>query len=52
MLPPAYRCRDQTSKGPTGPFNKQKLLKFIENQAKQEKDWEQNKSYVKETKGV
>ncbi|XP_046578493.1 tropomodulin-like isoform X2 [Haliotis rubra] len=51
LLPPNLRCRDQTSKDPTGPFNRQKLLKFIENQAKQEKDWEQNKAYVKETKG-
>ncbi|XP_046331905.1 tropomodulin-like isoform X1 [Haliotis cracherodii] len=51
LLPPGLRCRDQTSKEPTGPFNRQKLLKFIENQAKQEKDWEQNKSYVKETRG-
>lgn len=51
LLPPSQRSRDQTDKAPTGPFNRQKLLEFLEKKAKTEKDWEQNKTYVKEHKG-
>lgn len=40
MLPPSQRCRDQTSKEPTGPFHREQLLKYLEDQAKNEKDWE------------
>ncbi|VDM61381.1 unnamed protein product, partial [Angiostrongylus costaricensis] len=40
MLPPSQRCRDQTSKTPTGPYKRDQLLKFLEDQAKKEKDWE------------
>ncbi|ETN85504.1 Tropomodulin [Necator americanus] len=40
MLPPSQRCRDQTNKTPTGPFKRDHLLKFLEEQAKNEKDWE------------
>ncbi|KAL6730470.1 hypothetical protein Aduo_001445 [Ancylostoma duodenale] len=40
MLPPSQRCRDQTDKSPTGPFKRDHLLKFLEEQAKNEKDWE------------
>uniref|UniRef100_A0A1I7WB38 Tropomodulin n=1 Tax=Heterorhabditis bacteriophora TaxID=37862 RepID=A0A1I7WB38_HETBA len=40
MLPPSQRCRDQTTKAPTGPFKREQLLKFLEDQAKNEKDWE------------
>lgn len=40
MLPPSQRCRDQTTKAPTGPFKRDHLLKFLEEQAKNEKDWE------------
>lgn len=50
-LPPSERCRDQTKKKPTGPFNRDQLIKFLEDQGKNEKDWEQNKPFVKETKG-
>ena len=52
LLPPSQRCRNQTDKEPTGPFNRQKLLEFLEKKAKTEKDWEQNKPYVKEQKGA
>jgi tropomodulin len=50
-LPPSERCRDQTKKKPTGPYNRDRLIKFLEDQGKNEKDWEQNKAYVKETRG-
>ncbi|KJH53267.1 Tropomodulin [Dictyocaulus viviparus] len=40
MLPPSQRCRDQTDKTPTGPYKRDHLLKFLEDQAKSEKDWE------------
>ncbi|XP_059140566.1 tropomodulin-1-like [Physella acuta] len=51
LLPPSQRCRDQTSKSATGPFNRQKLLHFLEEKAKQEKDWENNVPFTKEVKG-
>ncbi|XP_041356329.1 tropomodulin-1-like isoform X2 [Gigantopelta aegis] len=51
LLPPGQRCRNQTEKDPTGPFNRKKLLSFLEKQAKDDKDWEQNKPFVKEVKG-
>ncbi|CAB3410675.1 unnamed protein product [Caenorhabditis bovis] len=40
MLPPSQRCRDQTSKTPTGPYKRENLLKFLEEKAKTEKDWD------------
>jgi tropomodulin len=42
LLPPSQRCRDQTDKEPTGPFKREKLLKHLEESAKNEKDWEEN----------
>lgn len=41
MLPPHARCKDQTDKKPTGPYQRDKLLKYLEEQAKGEKDWEE-----------
>ena len=29
LLPPSQRCRDQTTKAPTGPFDREKLIKFV-----------------------
>lgn len=49
-LPARERCREQTKKAPTGKYNRDNLLKFLEDQAKSEKDWD-TKVYVKETKG-
>ncbi|EFO90715.1 CRE-UNC-94 protein [Caenorhabditis remanei] len=40
MLPPSQRCRDQTDKEPTGPYKRDNLLKFLEEKAKTEKDWD------------
>lgn len=39
-LPASDRCRPQTDKEPTGPYNRKKLIKFLEEQAKKEKDWD------------
>lgn len=50
-MPPSERCRDQTKKKPTGPYDRSKLIKYLEDQGKKEKDWEQNKAFVKETRG-
>ena len=51
-LPPSERMRNQTDKEPTGPFNRRKLIKFIEEQGKNEKDWEEARPYKKETRGA
>lgn len=40
-LPANERCRDQTTKAPTGPLNREKLMKFIEKKAREEKDWDE-----------
>ncbi|GMR53465.1 hypothetical protein PMAYCL1PPCAC_23660 [Pristionchus mayeri] len=50
MLPPSQRCRDQTTKEPTGPFQRDKLLTFLEETAKGEADWEECVPYVAGTK--
>ena len=50
-MPPSERCKEQTKKKPTGPYNRDRLIKFLEDQGRNEKDWEQNKSYVKEVRG-
>lgn len=41
LLPPSQRCRNQTTKQPTGPFQREKLLLFLEESAKKEEDWEE-----------
>ncbi|XP_060075182.1 tropomodulin-1-like [Ylistrum balloti] len=51
FLPPSQRMKPQTTKDPTGPYKREKLLAFLEKKAKEEKDWEQVKPYVKETRG-
>ncbi|PAV85293.1 hypothetical protein WR25_03589 [Diploscapter pachys] len=40
MLPPSQRCKDQTTKTATGPYKRENLLKFLEDKAKSEKDWD------------
>ncbi|GAU94139.1 hypothetical protein RvY_05966-2 [Ramazzottius varieornatus] len=44
-LPANERCRDQTTKAPTGPLNREKLMKFIEKKAREEKDWDEAVPY-------
>lgn len=50
-IPPSERCRYKTEKEPTGPFDRQALLEYLETTAKEEKDWEEFRPYVKETRG-
>ena len=50
-LPARERCRDQTKKQPTGKYDREHLIKFLEEQGRNEKDWESVKPFVKETKG-
>lgn len=47
-MPASERMKPQTTKEPTGPYKRNELLKFLENQGKNEKDWEQNKPFIKE----
>lgn len=51
LLPPSQRCRDQTTKMPTGPYDREKLLKFLIDKAKAEKDWEEAVPYEKKIRG-
>ncbi|CAG2199773.1 TMOD [Mytilus edulis] len=52
LLPPSDRMKNQTDKSATGPFSRQKLLKWLEEKAKNEKDWELIKPYVGEKRAV
>jgi hypothetical protein len=45
-LPASDRCKTQTTKAPTGSYDRTKLLGFLTEQGKSEKDWEEQKSYV------
>lgn len=45
LLPPSQRCKDQTTKGPTGPLNRKHLLDYLETKAKEEEDWPELKPY-------
>lgn len=51
LLPPSQRCRNQTEKAPTGPFDRDRLIKFLRDQAAKEKDWEEAVPYEKKTRG-
>ena len=51
MVPPSDRCRYKTDKLPSGPFDRKKLLDFLEKKAKEEKDWDDARPYSKETRG-
>uniref|UniRef100_A0AC35TGT6 Tropomodulin n=1 Tax=Rhabditophanes sp. KR3021 TaxID=114890 RepID=A0AC35TGT6_9BILA len=50
LLPPSQRCRDQTDKSATGGFDRDKLLKYLEEQSAKEKDWEEVVPYTPGTK--
>jgi tropomodulin len=45
-LPASDRCKPQTNKEATGVYERAKLLDFLTEQGKNEKDWEQHKPYV------
>ncbi|CAL8083694.1 unnamed protein product [Calicophoron daubneyi] len=51
LLPPSQRCRDQTTKVPTGPYNREKLLRYLIERAKAEKDWDEVVPYEKKIRG-
>lgn len=40
-MPPSQRSKNQTTKAPTGPYQRDRLLKYLEESAKKEKDWEE-----------
>ncbi len=45
-LPASERCKQQTTKAATGKYDRAKLLEFLTEQGKNEKDWDHYKSYV------
>lgn len=45
LLPPSQRCKDQTTKVPTGPLNRKKLLEFLKTYAMEQEDWPEIKPY-------
>ncbi|CAF1082121.1 unnamed protein product [Adineta ricciae] len=45
-LPASDRCKSQTKKSATGPYDRNKLLTFLTEQGQNEKDWEEQKPYV------
>ncbi|CDS41704.1 tropomodulin [Echinococcus multilocularis] len=51
LLPPSQRCRDQTTKAPTGPFNRENLIKFLVEKAKNDPDWDEAVPYEKKIRG-
>ena len=50
-MPPSERCKYRLDKSPTGPFNRKKLIAFLEKKAKEEKDWDEVKPFTKEIRG-
>uniref|UniRef100_A0A8C7X0N2 Tropomodulin 4 (muscle) n=1 Tax=Oryzias sinensis TaxID=183150 RepID=A0A8C7X0N2_9TELE len=51
MLPAGFRQRDQTKKGPTGPFDREALLQHLEKQAMEFPDREDLVPFTGEKKG-
>ncbi|KAL4613335.1 tropomodulin-3-like [Arapaima gigas] len=51
LLPAGLRQKDQTTKGATGPFDREKLLKYLEKQALEYKDREDVVPFTGERKG-
>mgnify|MGYP002649720155 CR=1 FL=1 len=46
LLPPSQRCKEQTTKDPTGPLNRRQLLNFLTKFAKEQEDWPEDKKFV------
>ena len=44
-LPASDRQKEHTKKQPTGPFDRQHLVEFLEKKAKEEKDWDDKVPY-------
>lgn len=51
MLPAGFRQRDQTKKTPTGPFDRDALMKHLEKQAMEHEDREDLVPFTGEKKG-
>ncbi|KAF5895587.1 tropomodulin-2-like, partial [Clarias magur] len=51
LLPAGLRQKDQTAKGATGPFNRDKLLQYLEKQAMEYKDRDDYVPFTGEKKG-
>ncbi|XP_015672724.1 tropomodulin-3 [Protobothrops mucrosquamatus] len=51
LLPAGFRQKDQTVNKPGGPFDREKLLSFLEKQALEQKDVEEVVPYTGEKKG-
>ncbi|XP_015280965.1 PREDICTED: tropomodulin-3-like [Gekko japonicus] len=51
LLPAGFRQKDQTVKKPSGPFDREKLLAYLEKQALEHKDREDVVPYTGEKKG-
>lgn len=45
LLPPSQRCKDQTSKGPTGPLNRKQLIQYLTKFAIEQEDWPEDKRH-------
>ncbi len=50
-IPPSDRCKYRCNKEPTKKFSRKHLLQFLETKAKEEKDWDEIKPYLKEIRG-
>lgn len=51
LLPPSERSAYKTDKQPTGKFNREALLQYLEDEAKNEKDWDEPVPFSKVTRG-
>lgn len=45
LLPPSQRCKNQTTKSPTGPLNRRQLIQYLTKYALEQEDWPENKRY-------
>lgn len=52
LLPAGLRQKDQTAKGATGPFDRDRLLKYLEKEAMEYKDRDDIVPFTGEKKGV
>jgi len=52
LLPAGLRQKDQTAKGATGPFKRDKLLQYLEKEAMDYKDRDDVLSFTGERKGT
>lgn len=52
LLPAGFRQKDQTTKTPTGTFNREGLLKYLEKEAMDYKDRDDIVPFTGEKKGV